>query len=308
MDNQPILSLCIPTNGAVEWVLPVLDSIYKQEFDLTQFEVVITDNGKDSQLGRYLNQYDFSNLRYIPTTDNGFLNLVTSLKKGRGLFCKMINHRSILLPGSIAEMVRLINLYKKKQPIIYFAGGISRIGDIQEYKNLDEFVLGISYFASWSAGIGFWSKDILHFDEIELDKMFPNSSLLFNVRTNSEYVIWNKPYMMMEDDAGKGGFNLFETWCVTFLDIINNLRQRNRISIETFLYVKKDLYKHLFKVYFDEVVLSTKHSFDLDNIDISFEVYYGKIYYRWLVFVSWMRFPLYFLKKAIRHILTNGSR
>ena len=49
MNKQPILSLCIPTNGAVEWILPVIDSIYSQGYDNEKFEVVITDNGKESK-------------------------------------------------------------------------------------------------------------------------------------------------------------------------------------------------------------------------------------------------------------------
>ena len=31
--SKPLLSLCMPTNGVVEWVFPVLESIYKQGCD-----------------------------------------------------------------------------------------------------------------------------------------------------------------------------------------------------------------------------------------------------------------------------------
>ena len=105
MDNQPILSLCIPTNGAVEWILPVIESIYSQGYDNSKFEVVITDNGKDSLLPEYIAKMEYPNLRYRQTTDDGFLNLVTCLKEGKGLFCKMINHRSVLLPNSILKLL-----------------------------------------------------------------------------------------------------------------------------------------------------------------------------------------------------------
>ena len=45
--SKPLVSLCIPTNGVVEWVFPVLDSIYNQIVDNALFEIVITDNGNN---------------------------------------------------------------------------------------------------------------------------------------------------------------------------------------------------------------------------------------------------------------------
>ena len=104
MGNPLLLSLCIPTNGAVKWVMPVIESIYAQGYDLTKFEVVITDNGKDSQLSEHISKLSYPNLRYRQTKDEGFLNLVTCLKDGRGLFCKMINHIKTLSLLSIVLM------------------------------------------------------------------------------------------------------------------------------------------------------------------------------------------------------------
>ena len=123
MDHQIILSLCIPTNGAVEWILPVIESIYAQEYDTSKFEVVITDNGKQSQLPSYIAKMNYPNLRYKQTDDEGFLNLVTCLKEGKGMFCKMINHRSKLLPGTIKTMIDLVLQYKESQPLIYCSDG-----------------------------------------------------------------------------------------------------------------------------------------------------------------------------------------
>lgn len=291
MDNQPLLSLCIPTNGAVQWVLPVLDSIYNQNYDLNKYEVVITDNGKDSQLASYLKNYEHPNLRYIVTSDEGFLNLVTSLKEGRGLFCKMINHRSVLMPGTIEEMIQLIERYKDCQPTIFFSDGNVKGRELIECKNLDQFIANLSYWTSWSAGIGFWRKDIEKIDSVELDKMFPNASLLLNLRKESQYVIWNKKYEQMEDDSGKGGYDLFQTFGVGYLDIINDLRFKNRISQETFLKVKSELYGFLSSLYINEVVLPTKHTFIIGDVRKSLNVYFSDLDYYKLVVMAWLKIP-----------------
>lgn len=300
MDKQPLLSLCIPTNGAVKWVLPVIDSIYAQNYDNTCFEVVVTDNGKDSELPKHIGKYQqYANFRYYQTKDEGFLNLVTSLKKGNGYFCKMINHRCTMLPGSIEGMVALVDKYKDSQPTIYCSNAmLSLKEEIVECANTDSFVNTLSYWSSWSAGIGFWHKDIEHIDNVVLNEMFPNASLLFYLRGESSYVICNKKFYQTGDDTGKGGYNLYETFAVTFLDLLSILRSEGRIRISTFIKVKKDLYHFLRRLYLSEVLFPTKHTFILENIEEYMAVYYGDYYYKQMV--RWAKKHFFYSKiKAI---------
>lgn len=304
MDKQPILSLCIPTNGAVEWILPVLESIYSQVYDYEKFEVVITDNGKDSQLPGYIAKMDYPNLRYRQTNDEGFMNLVTCLKDGRGLFCKMINHRSVMIPGSIAEMVNMVEKYKDTQPIIYCADGNAKVNsDCFECENLDSFICHLSYWCTWSAGIGFWQKDIPNIDKIELLAIMPNISMICDIRQESSYVIYNKKYQNMSDDTGKGGYDLFLTFGVTVLDFLSCQRMEGRISRETFVTVKKDLYGFLSDLYFNEVVMPTKHTFILQDIAASMDVYYGHYYYCKMVIAAWARKPWILMRSFISRLI-----
>ena len=303
MDKQPILSLCIPTNGAVEWILPVINSIYSQRYNNEKFEVVITDNGKDSRLADYLKDYDYPNLRYIVTTDEGFLNLVSSLKEGRGLFCKMINHRSVLEPGTIEEMIELVERYKDSQPIIYCSDGNVKGPEVIECENLDQFIENLSYWTSWSAGIGFWRKDIEKIGSVELDTMFPNASLLLYLRKESQYVIWNKKCEHMGDDAGKGGYDLYDTFAVHFLDIIKGLLVDGRISQQTFNIVKNELFGFLTNLYKNEVILPTKRTFILKDIKKSMQVYYGTSGYYRMVGKAYLMVPYEFCFNVVRKVL-----
>lgn len=304
MDKQPILSLCIPTNGAVEWILPVLESIYSQGYNNEKFEVVITDNGKDSQLPEHIAKMEYPNLRYRQTSDEGFLNLVTCLKDGKGQFCKMINHRSVMIPGSIAEIVDVVEKYKDTQPIIYCADGNAKVNsECFECENLNSFILHLSYWCTWSAGIGFWQKDISNIDKIELLAIMPNISMICDIRQESNYVIYNKKYQQMADDAGKGGYDVFLTFGVTVLDYLSAQRAKGRITIKTFISVKKDMYGFLSNLYFNEVVMPTKHTFVLHNIADSLEVYYGRYYYRKMVLSAYLRVPFSFIKMAIQKFL-----
>ena len=303
MDKQPVLSICIPTNGNVEWMIPVVESIYAQEVDNNLFEVVITDNGSKDDLERALQTYCYPNLRYFKTIAQGFSNQIDAFEKCSGLFCKMLNHRSKMMPGSIEKLVALVDRYKGEKPILYCAEGKAEGGDVIECNSTNEFVRRLSFWISWSAGTGAWKEDLIDIRKKDINKMFPHTIFLFGLREESKFVIWNEKYETMASDAGKGGYDLFYTFGVTFLDILNDLRIRERISTATFISVKHDLYRFLRGLYLTEALLPTKHTFIIKNVAESMGVYYGSYYYWKMLFSAHIRRPLVYMKKVCQSIV-----
>lgn len=302
-DKFPLLSICIPTNGIVEWVIPVLKSIYSQKADNSLFEVVVTDNGNSSALSKAVEIFKYDNFRYYKTSSPGFTNQIDAFEKCRGEFCKMLNHRSRMLPGSIEALLSIIRKYRKKKPIIYCAEGCAKGGEFIECKNLDELVNALGYYFSWSAGIGAWKEDLSTLREKQIDKMFPHILFLAGLRKESEYVIWNGIYEQMANDTGKGGYNVFQTFAVNFLDILIGLKTEGRISQNTFVGVKNQLYKFLVSLYIHEVILPTKHTFIIENVRDSISVYYGLYYYRKMILKAYIG-TLYFGLRKVKEIIT----
>lgn len=302
-NNQPLLSICIPTNGAVEFIIPVLESIYSQnDVDKAKYEVFITDNGLDSKLEVAIQPFMHNgNLRYLATTDKGFLNLITSLKLGKGIFCKMLNHRSILIPGSLKALVEMVEKYKKTQPVIYCTDKSIKGDDIIFCENFNSFVRTMSYYSSWSAGIGIWEKDKQILEKIECNEMFPNTSLLFEMRQESEYVIWNKKYQNMMDEPTKGGYNIFHTFAVVFLDLLNDLERRGRISSSTFRSVKNDLRMFLSMWYYNIVCTPNQYTFSIDGYKKHILIYYN--YYDYFIIKN--RFRIVNFVKNVLSIFIN---
>lgn len=300
MDKQPILSICIPTNGVVEWMIPVVESIYSQGVNYDLFEVVITDNGGKDDLERALQAYCYPNLHYYRTQAQGFTNQIDAFEKCSGLFCKMLNHRSKMQPGSIEKLIALVNRYKDGKPILYCAEGNAKGGNLIECANTDEFVRSLSYWVSWSAGTGAWRSDLCNLQRDEVDAMFPHTSFLFGLREESKYVVWNEKYEVMSSDAGKGGYDLFHTFGVGFLDIINGLRIKKRVRQETFIKVKRDLYGFLSSLYVSEVLLPSKHTFIIGDVRQSMNVYYGDFYYKKMVLVGKLKATYRYLKRLIK--------
>ncbi|MBR4808656.1 MAG: hypothetical protein IK031_00050 [Bacteroidales bacterium] len=274
------LSICIPTDGTVRWVLPALEAIYSQDCDPGCFEVVITDNGPSDELEKAIAGLDYPNLTYRRTESKGFLNIVDSLKLGRGLLCKVLNHRDVLIPGTIRHWLDLTEKYMDEKPVIYCTSGELKEGTIIECGDFDTFVARMSYWSSWMAGLCVWDIDKPALESIQYDKMFPNTSLLFEMRQESRYVIDDIPFATHPNDRGKGGYNIFRTFAVGYLDILNDLRRKGRISLDTFVKVKGELYGWLTDLYYKEVFSKSGHTYDLSDIDKSMEVYFTKAEYR----------------------------
>lgn len=275
VDPQPVISLCLPTNGAVQWVIPTIEGIYSQGVDNTLFEFVITDNGENSKLKAAIEQYDYPNLRYIKTNDRGFLNIITALKLGKGLYCKMLNHRSVLVQGALQIMIDTIEQYKEEKPILYFSDGNLEEPEIIECKNLDGFVRTMHYWATWSGGVGVWQEDLDKLEGIELNGLFPQSALMFDIRSESRYIICNRKFQNMQDEDGKGGYDLFYAFAVEFPNIWGELLGERRITQETYDYVMKRMYGFIYNLYNQEVLHKSNHTFIIQNVANSIMVNYG---------------------------------
>lgn len=302
-DTAPLLSLCIPTYGVVEWVVPVIESIYSQGCDNGDFEVVITDNGMESKLGEAISRFDYPNLHYYRTTSQGFTNQIDAFRKCSGLFCKMINHRSRLVEGVLPKMLNLVDRYKGGKPILYFSDGMIKAPEITECGNVDEFCSCLSFFTSWSNGTGVWRQDIPHLDERKICYMFPHMVFLFYVRRQSEYVVWNEKFDIPASDKGKGGYDLIHTFAVTYLDEMHGLVEEGRLLNATFEKIRKDLLPFLSDWYrYEHLAAYTIHNFIIKDVRKSMSRYYSGREYCEFLLKAWQGLrPMYLYHASILH-------
>ncbi|MBQ5935696.1 MAG: hypothetical protein IJL68_06810 [Bacteroidales bacterium] len=299
---EPLLSLCIPTNGRVDWISPLLSSIYSQQVDNSLFEVVITDNARNPELEKAVAALAQPNLRYYPTDSAGFTNQVDAFEKCSGIFCKMLNHRSVLLPDSIGRMIGMVREYQDSKPLIYCSNGHIKGPSVIDCPDMDSFVRNLSYFSSWSAGTAVWKDDMKGMRDKPVNSTFPHTLFLFQVREESHCVIWNVPYQYLQDDVGKGGYNPFEAFGITFPDILHGLEEKGRISEETYRHVKKDIFSFLKYLYFNEVIRPSKNNYILKDIRRIVTTNYGKGAYLKIVLHSLFVAPVNMVIDKVRRM------
>lgn len=278
-----LVSLCIPTNGVVEWVFPVLDSIYSQEVDNKMFEVIITDNGNNTSFKKRISEYmlDKHNLIYTETDAEPFVNEIEAYKRATGHLIKFVNHRTKLKSGTLRKLIEFSERYYHEKPIIYFSNGVLKLEKKQiEYKSFDEFVQGLSYWSSWSTGMTLWNDDFtkLNNESNEPDELFPHTKYLFGIRDRDRYIIDNT-IIFDEISPGskpKGKYDLFFAFGVVYPSIILKLFVEKSITKETYSRVLKENLGFIAKLYYDYVVLKEYCSYDLSGIENIYDVFYAK--------------------------------
>ena len=270
--SNPLISLCLPTNGIIEWVFPVLDSIYSQNVDTSLFEVVITDNGNNEDFAKMMEEYakNHSNLTYKKTKAFLFENQIEALRLAKGEYLKFLNHRAVLKDGALQWMLNFIEQYRKEKPVIYLSNGVLKFKTVYETNSFDGFVKGLREFASWTTGVGVWKED---FEKIPSDKCYnkisPHSDVLFAERHKSKYVIADNVWSHEIDTnhSKKGVYDLYKAFGIEELSITLGLYLDGDISIQTLNYVKKAYEKLLVNFYRDFSILKRPCSYNLESFD-----------------------------------------
>lgn len=278
--NEPILSLCLPTNGVIEWVFPVLDSIYNQNVDLNMFEIIVTDNGDNKEFENKMLRYkeNHSNLIYKKTTSYMFYNQLDALKLANGKYLKFVNHRGLFVDGALEKMIKLVCKNEENKPVIFFGNGVLK-DNVYKLKNFDDFVSTIGHLASWTTGVGIWKDDYDKIPEnIKIDKISPHSCILFSERHKNEYLIDNSVFSkeIVVDQRKKGTYDLFKGFAVEEITITLNLFINGDISANTFKKVKNDYKKFVADLYWQYIIEKRPCSYDLFGFEDAMGIFFTK--------------------------------
>ena len=286
MGNQPIISLCIPTNGVIEWVFPVLESIYSQKVDNALFEVVVCDNGNNAEFQNKMLEFKkaHSNLVYEKTNAPLFLSEPETYKLANGYFIKFINHRTILMDETLQYFIDFVqkHLNDKEKPIVYFSNNTLKTEKkVRVFDTFSDFVKNLGIWSSWSTGMGFWKEDFdrLISENAKFNELFPHTTILFNERKREKYIIDNS-FLLDEIPQGKkpkGNYDLFYAFAIEYPSILVNLVVSGDLTTGAFLKLKKDVLKFCTSNATDYFVYKTYCSYDLSSFNKSMKVFYNII-------------------------------
>ena len=279
MSKQPVLSICIPTYQRIEITRNTIKSIYAdfEGVDMEDFEVIVSDNDPAESSRVFEQEFKFENFHYYPTTCEGFLNSYYVLGYGKGEFLKLQNNSSMFRKGSLAHLIGQIKNYSASKPILFHTNGALKRFDIREYHSADDFYHNLSYYSSWSAGFGIWKVDYDRFHDVKsINKMFPQTTLLMSCSDRNIFVIDDTLTREGQPVKKKGGYNPYEVFGVSFLDIFYEALNRHVISAKTFKLIKDDIMKKYLATRYLKTAILRKDSFDTSHISPHLLKYYGQ--------------------------------
>ena len=299
-----LLSLCIPTNGIIEWVFPVLDKIYSQKADTDLFEVIVTDNGENQEFYNRMTLYskDKPNLVYKKTKAPMFENQIEALRLASGQYLKFINHRSIMEPGSLRWMIELVCETMQEKPIMYLSNGALKYSSRRTYSDFDGFVCGLREYASWTTGVGVWRTD---FNNISVDKAYnkisPHSDVLFAVRKNRKYIIDDTIWSHDIDNSHikKGRYDLYKAFGIEEISITLQLYIDGDICLNTLKCVIKAYENCVAGFYTEFNILHEPCSYIIDGFNDAMGVFLSK---RRVLARAYMKLPGYIISLLFRRL------
>ena len=282
MENQYLLSLCIPTNGIADWVFPVLDSIYAQNVDEKLFEVVVADNGTDSDFKRMMEDYakKHENLVYVKTDAVLFHNQLEALKAASGEYLQFLNHRFALIDGGLNYLLSFVKNNRDTKPVVYFTDGhLEGAGGVQEFDSFDSFVKCLGSLVSWTSGVGIWKEK---FDRIpkstKVDNISPHSHILFSDRTNQRYIVDDTVYAVEIDlnQSRKGKYDFFKAFAADEPAIALQLYADGSISADTMKEVRLGYKNYIIECYFLFFIRKVPCSYDLSGFNDNMGIVFSK--------------------------------
>lgn len=276
----PIVSICIPTFKRPEIVKETIMSIFSQDVDEKLFNVCITDNSATDETKNMIEKEipQFSNLFYKKVNCEGFMNSIETLKYGNGKLLKLHNDYSKFLPGSLQKMIDRIETLEEDSVIHFAMGNKEFTESFSTCTSFDFFMNTIHYWSTWSSSFAVWKKDfdLVMSKNIILDKMFPHTSILFDLVNKPIYYIDNESYVENLPLKKKGGYNLPDNFVHLYLDMVNMLYNDKNISELTFRKIKENILKFVAEWYLKVNVYKNIYSFSFDNWEQCIEKYYGR--------------------------------
>jgi hypothetical protein len=236
------LSICIPTNGRLDILKNTLDSIFKngiQSYD--DFEVILSDNSDNCDLELMVKEFygQFPNLIYSKSNCFGFLNSINALKIANGEFLKLHNNYTMFTSSGLSDLIAFIKNENQNKSLTYFRNTGKK--GIQYFNSFNDFFYDLSYWNSWSTGISIWREDFIKISNGDFNRMFPHVSLLIYQNSKKKYIINDFLYFVNQDVPGKGGYNLFRTFSIDYLDLMKLALDSSFITKKTYIKIKKDL-------------------------------------------------------------------
>ena len=289
MINEPVVSICIPTNNRPYILKETLNSIISQNCSRALYEICISDGSSNNETQKIIEKYFkyFENIKYKRSNCGNSYNLIEALKLGNGRYLKLHNDYCKFKNENLVKFINFLNQNDNKNILMFFAlGSLSSNTDVIIFDKFNSFLDNVGIQATWSPTfcISKYDFDNLMGKKIKVEMMFPHLSLLYGLSDKEMFLVNNINYIENIPLEKKGGYNLPNTFANIYLGMTESLVINGEITEETFNNIKKKILRFV-AVWYAEVKMDERYVFSFEDYHNILKKYYGKIeimeFYMW---------------------------
>lgn len=246
------------------------------DVSLDDFEVVISDNDPKQAIRELVVEFDYPNLHYHYTECEGFMNSYHVLTYANGQLLKLHNSQVLFRKGALTRLIEEVRTNLLMKPLIFYTNGFLYNGDSRIYNSFDAFFDALSYWPSWSNGFSIWKEDFDKLQCVELNKLFPHTSLFMTQHGKSAFVANDCHWFDTQRVKGRSGHNKFEAFTIEFPSLVEECCVNGWISKDTKTKVLHDILTEFLPILlFNKYVARVEH-FDISGYRQNIRMYFPK--------------------------------
>lgn len=269
-DEQPLLSICIPTYNRAEYLKEAIYNIVNDDAFCDKLEIVISDNASTDntkEVGEeFANKY--SNIHYYRNIENiKDQNFILALQRAKGKYVRLFNDTLRLKNGILGQFLHIISVSSEDEPLFFYQN-ISFLNRNQRkiLRDSSDFITEASFFVTWIANFGNWKKCIDALPEPNRYSHLLLAQVDWSLGIVSKYgasVIYFGDFFQSIVPRNKGGYNLFKVFVDNYLKIIRSYKIK-KITLER---EKYRLYRyHLLRWFILLKLDKNEYSFESSNV------------------------------------------
>lgn len=330
INNNPLLSICIPTWNRGSFLKASLQRIYNdyQHIDKSEVELLVSDNCSEDNTSDIVKEFQERGLPIIYNRNieniGAAKNFLMCMHFAQGKYILLLGDDDYFCENGLRFILNKIR--GKEYGLIHICKYLNEDQNCWIFSDKESFLKRISFWVTFMSG-NIFRKEIVN--QINEPERYISSHLLqmpFFITSalsqKENLVINNKGLMQVGVDyKNNGGYNVYEVFVKSYLNIWKEFVDKKDISQKCYSFIMKDLYMRfildfnielliLKKNIADESMeyLKSRHGYKIANAKhILYHYYKKKPYYYYSAFIVMWRGFMMFLKGLTKIYLRRDT-
>lgn len=247
INNEPILSICIPIYNRADYLIRHFNQClkYKELFD-EKVQLFISDNCSDQNLRIVVEEYHQKGLCFEYSRNETNIgpdaNFIKCFNSAKGKYLWLLGSDDIPIDGFIPKLVEILESHNYSY---LFLNHMNNNGTLTEYGSASGILEEIHVWITFMSANIFRTEYVknVHGEEYMNTYLIQVPYFLEGIVANDNKAIYNCSWIQKgSDSANNGGYDFFKVFVDNLLSILYEKVISKQIDINTYNRVKKSLF------------------------------------------------------------------